>query len=284
MPAAQIAWRFVRRVWRPLAAVAAVVLATTVADFFCSGSRILPLSLSNALLTLCSVIGGGLVLVAVLLFAYLWPLAVAVNTSGIIVQERERQTWDVLLTTPFDRADLLLAKLASSLRLFNPYGEMLLWVQSFLAIILSVVIISDFVQESRSDWPVQIVLLCLALFEFSAGRVQDYVLSGLLGLLASLLATTREAAWATATLLALTLVLLRAAVTIAVMATMTPQSFLKALVLFATGPASAVTLAWTAPVAALALVLLLLAREGLIRALFAWLVRRLGEAPRQNAA
>jgi hypothetical protein len=284
MPAAQFAWRVVHRVWRPFAAIFGVVLAMTAADFFCSGSRILPLSLTNAFLTLFSVVGGGLVLVAVMVFAYLWPVAVAVNASGIVVQERQRQTWDLLLITPFDRADLLLAKLASSLRLFNPYGEILLWVQSFLAIILSVVIVSDFTLQSRSDWLVQVTLLCLALFEFGVGRVQDYALSSLLGAIASVLLATREAAWTIAMLLALMPVLLRAALTVFVIALMPAQSFAKLAVLFATGPASTVVLAAPPTVAVLALIVLLLVREGLIRLLFDWLVRRLGESPHHTAA
>jgi ABC-type transport system involved in multi-copper enzyme maturation permease subunit len=283
-PAARIASRFVRRVWRPAAAVITVVLATIVADFFCAGARILPLSLSTAFFTLCSLIGGGLILVAVMLFAYLWPVAVAVNASGVIVQERERQTWDLLLTTPFDRGELLLAKLASSLRLFNPYGEMLLWVQSFLAVILSVLIVSEFTEEQTGGWVVQVLLLCLALVEFGFGRMQDYALSGLIGLAASLLTTTREAAWASATLLALMLILLRAVLTIAVLASAAPEPFPKLLVLFATGPASAIVTAWPAAIAGLTLILLPLAREGLIRALYVWLVRNLGEAPTRHAA
>jgi hypothetical protein len=281
LPGARLTWRFVQRIWRPIAAVVTVVLATTAADFFCSGSRILPLSLSNALLTLFSVVGGGLVLVAVMLFAYLWPVAVAVNASGIVVQERERQTWDLLLTTPFDRADVLLAKLASSLRLFNPYGEMLLWVQSFLAVILSVLIVSSLPQSG--SYLVKIAITALALIEFFAGRVQDYVLSSLLGVMASLLAGTREAAWAMATMLALIPILVRAALTIVVIALMSPQqSFAKFAVLLATGPGSAIVLEWPVPLAALILIALVIVREGLIRLLFRWLVRRLGDAPHRT--
>src|SRR5262249_44909093 len=36
------------------------------------------------------------------LMLYLWPILVMRPTSGIIAGERESQTWDILLTTPFD--------------------------------------------------------------------------------------------------------------------------------------------------------------------------------------
>jgi len=284
LPGARFMWSFTYRVWRPFAAIVAVILATTAADFFCSGSRILPLSLSNALLTLFSVVGGGLILLAVLLFAYVWPVAVAVNASGTVVQERERQTWDLLLTTPFDRADVLLAKLASSLRLFNPYAEILLWVQSFLAVILFVVIV-NYLKDVTGPYLVKLLIAVLALVEFGVGRIQDYVLSSLLGMVASLLASTRETAWAIATLLALTPILVRAALTIVVIALMTsPQSFATLVVLLATGPGSAIVQKTSLPLAVLALIGLLLLREGVIRALFRWMVRRLGDVPHQTAA
>jgi hypothetical protein len=272
------AWRFVRRIWRPVVALSGVTLSAVVAEVMCAGGRIPPLSLTRALISICSLIGGGALLLGLVILAYLWPLAVALNASGVIVTEREHQTWDVLLTTPFERADLVLAKLAASLNRFNPYGEMLLWVQSFLVVIVFALVVGQLVQHPDPAQPlVAISLLFLAMIEFAAARFQDYVLGGLIGLLASLLATTRQAAWVGALTAALTMILLRALFTTLILAAMPPRELPILAILFATGPSSAVVLSWSPLAAGVGLIAILLLREGLIRAMFAWLIRHLGE-------
>src|SRR5262249_36265690 len=64
---------------------------------------------------LCAVVGffGLLFLIWVALF--MWPVLVAMPTSSIIAAEREARTWDILLTTPFDWRDIVLAKVAARL-------------------------------------------------------------------------------------------------------------------------------------------------------------------------
>ncbi len=280
-PSVLIIWKFVRRVWRPVAAIGLVVLMTAIAEFLCGGGRRVPLSLSSALFSLISVVGVGLAFIAVLLLAYLWPLAVAIGASGVIAGERERQTWDVLLTTPFDWADLILAKLAASLRRLNPYGEMLLWVQAFLVAILFVVVLGDFIRDVVSGLtsPIfQIALLVAAMIEFVVARAQDYVLSSLIGLIASLLTPNRQTAGAIALMTALALVLVRALLTVLLLAALPPTAPLSLAVLIATGPGSIIALAGNALLGIPVLILMILAREALIRALFGWLVHHMGDA------
>jgi hypothetical protein len=280
-PSVLILWKFVRRVWRPIAAVGLVVLMTAIAEFLCGGGRRAPLSFSTTLFSLISVVGVSLALIAVLLLAYLWPLAVAIGASGVIASERERQTWDVLLTTPFDWADLILAKLAASLRRLNPYGEMLLWVQAFLAAILFVVVLGDFLRDivSGLTGPVfQIALLVAAMLEFVVARAQDYVLSSLVGLIASLLTPNRQTAGAIALMMALALVLVRALLTLILLTALPPTPPPLLAVLIATGPASVIAMAGNVLLGIPALILMIVAREALIRTMFGWLVHHMGDA------
>jgi hypothetical protein len=280
-PSVLILWKFVRRIWRPVAAIGLVVVMTAIAEFLCGGARRVPLSLSTALFSLISVVGVGLALIAILLLAYLWPLAVAFGASGVIAVERERQTWDVLLTTPFDWADLILAKLAAALRRLNPYGEMLLWVQAFLVAILFVVVLGDFLRDvvSGVTSPVfQIALLVAAMIEFVVARAQDYVLSSLVGLIASLLTPNRQTAGAIALMMALALVLVRALLTLMLLAALPPTPPPLLVVLIATGPASVIAMAGNVLLGIPALILMIAAREALIRAMFGWLVQHLGDA------
>jgi hypothetical protein len=274
--------RLVSRMWKPLAAAGAVAALIVVADFLCSGARRGSPSLSATIVSMCSLVGVSLFLLGLLVLAYLWPLAVAQAASGVIAGEHERQTWDVLLTTPFDRADLLLVKLASALRSFNPYAEMLLWMQTFLIAIIFVLLIGYFAQHPSAttlEGALKLLLLILTMAEFAVARLQDYVLSSLIGLFTSLLAPTRQAAGAAALMLAGGWVLIRALLTALFLFGLLPVSPAELSILIATGPSSVVTMALPIPVAGLVLLIMPLVREVAIRVVFRWLVDHLGQAP-----
>jgi hypothetical protein len=179
----QAARRFLSRAWKPLTAAGAVFALLVMADFLCSGTRRGSPSFSTTVVSLCAVIGVGIFLLGLLVLTYLWPLAVARAASGVIAGEHECQTWDVLLTTPFDRADLLLVKLASALRSFNPYAEMLLWIQTFLVAIIFVLLAGHFAQHPRAtalEGTLTWLLLILTMAEFAVARLQDYAMSSLM--------------------------------------------------------------------------------------------------------
>lgn len=284
LPVTQIAEHFVRKIWRPLAGAGLVIGGLVAADFLCGGATAKPTSLVAGLFSLCTVVSGSLLMVILLILMYLWPLAVAVSASGAIVVERERQTWDVLLTTPYDRDDLVLAKMASALRRFNPYGEMLLWTQMFLLALIFVLVVGQFSRNgsnTTAELLLQLPLLVLTMIEFAVARVQDYVLSGLLGTLSSLLTPTRQSSGVLALLLASVLVLVRTVLTVGVLLTMPPVSFTASLLLIATGPSSVVALALPIPAALAALLVMMLAREAVIRVLFGWITRHLSDVPAQ---
>src|SRR5437879_5882847 len=106
----QVGTRIVARTWRPIGLAGLAVIALLVGDFLCRAGR-RGNSISSAIFSIITVGIGGGIFVGLLLLTYLWPLAVAVFASNTIAEERERQTWDVLLTTPFEWSDLLMAKL-----------------------------------------------------------------------------------------------------------------------------------------------------------------------------
>jgi hypothetical protein len=273
---------FLLRAWKPLTAVGTVFMAIVVADFLCSGTRRGSPSFSTTVISLCGVVGVGIFLLGLLVLTYLWPVAVAQAASGAIAAEHERRTWDVLLTTPFDRADLLLVKLASALRSFNPYAEMLLWIQTFLVAIIFVLLAGHFAQHPRTtalEGTLTVLLLILTVAEFAVARLQDYALSSLLGLTTSLLAPTRQTASAAALLLASGWVLIRALFTGLLLFGLPSVTPAELSILMTTGPSSVVTMALPIPVAGLVLLVMPLLREVAIRALFRWLVNHLGQVP-----
>ncbi len=280
--APQIVWPVVRRVWRPLSVVGMVIVTMAVAEFLCGGAHFQPLSFVTMASSLCFAAGGIAALSGILILIYVWPLPVAIIASGAIVDERERRTWDMLLTVPIERSDLLLIKLASILNRLNPYAEVFLWVQFFLLAIIFVLVVGLFATNpnvTSADALIELPLLALTMAEFGIARVQDYVMSALIGLVASLLSSTRQAAISIAILLTLAMILARALITALVVVTIASPSPPATLILIATGPSSVITLAWPPALAIIGLLTMLFLREGIIRVLFQWLTRHLGEAP-----
>src|SRR5258708_25053467 len=123
----------------------------------------------------------------------------------------------------------------------------------------------------------QLPLVVLTMAEFAIARAQDYVLAGLIGLVTSLLAHTRQSAAGIALMASLAWVLVRALITTAIVLTLPPTSFPALLILLSTGPSSVVTIAFPGIVAVIVLVSMIALREGMIRITFRWLVRHLGE-------
>ncbi|MEP7286421.1 MAG: hypothetical protein ABI947_11695 [Chloroflexota bacterium] len=276
LPVGSILRRVVGKSWRPILAVGAVLMVLAAGDFLCGGTRH---TFSAAIFSFCTVGGGSLILLVILLITYLWPLSVAISASSVIAQERERQTWDVLLTTPLDWRDLILVKLAATLSRLNPYGEIFLWGQAFLIAIIFVLVIGQFSLNAGSSpfTVLELPLVFLTMTEFAIARLQDYVMAGLIGLLASLLSSTRQTASAIALMVTSGMILVRALITALVVTSLPFTSFPALLILLATGPSSVVALAWRGLPAILILIAMILIREGIIRAMFSWLIAHLGD-------
>ena len=268
--------RILGQIWRPVIALLALLVILALADFLCGGTTH---PITNAVISMFSVGGGTLALLSILLLTYLWPLNVAVAASGVIAQERERQTWDVLLTTPLEWSEIVLVKLAAALKRFNPYSEVFLWVQVFLLAIIFVLVVGrPGVGEVNTSPGIVIPLVIITVAEFAIARAQDYVIAGLLGLLASLQSTTRQNANLVALMLGAAMVLLRAMITGFIMGVQIPVSLPGALILISTGPSSVIALAFHGPIAIMILLSMIVIRETVIRVLFTWLMRHLGEA------
>lgn len=291
-PAMKIIWRYVYRIGRPALGVGVVLFAIAAAELLCRGGQRGPLAFSSTIFSLCSVVGIALILIALLLLTYLWPLAVSVAASSTIAGERERQTWDSLLTLPIERTDLLLVKLAVAMRRLNSYSEILLWVQVFLVMTVFVLIVGDFTQRAETNKSSALIMFPMAfltMIEFGIARLQDYVLSGLVGVAASLQASTRQSAGTIALMLAAGMVVIRGLLTGIVLLSvpLSPSIGLSppfVAVLVATGPSSVMTIAWTPAIAAVALITMVVLREGAIRVLFGYLVHHMGDAPEASAA
>ncbi len=218
------------------------------------------------------IMGGGIAIPAVIfvLLPYLWPVFLSGSVSSVIVTERARQTWDTLLTLPFDHADLLTVKAAAALR--NLEGLIPLWLWS--QVILAVAFLAG--QDLRG-WG-GIVLLA-AMLEFAVARFQDYVLACVIGLNVSLRVSSREAAGPIAVMAALSLVIVRLVFTLPFLAhlpaTLTISPALLLLIV-ATGPSSAITLALPNGVGIVILALMIVLREAAIQLGFRYLVDNLG--------
>jgi hypothetical protein len=210
---------------------------------------------------------------------YLLPAVVAVLTSATIVAERELQTWDILLSTALDWHDLLLAWLARLLRLVNPFRELLPGVYVLLGGLACLFAIVTFANEYSGvlgevlEW----VVVFLVPLQYLVERVQDFVLASVIGLLASLLSPSRQVAAAVALCAMLGWLILRGLFTAALIGLLPTQTPSSAAILLLTGPASALAMSLPVLPALVLLLLLPLINEIVIRWLFAWLVKHLGE-------
>jgi hypothetical protein len=218
--------------------------------------------------------------VIAILVIYFLPALVAVLTSAIIVAERERQTWDILLTATSEWDELVLARLARLLRYVNPFREIVPGVYFMLGGLACIFAIVTFADKRSGalgevlEW----VVIFLVPLQYLVERIQDFVLASLIGLLASLIAPTRQVAATLALCAMLGLLIVRGLFIIGLIGLLPPpQALSRILVLLITGPASA--LAMTMPVVEtiFGLLLLPLINEVIIRAMFAWLIGHLGE-------
>ncbi len=269
--------------WRPLVLVGAALMTLMTAEMLCSGPRPNPLRLLTlGFWSICGSFIFGIVTIALLVLSYVWPLVIAVRASRAIARERERRTWDVLLTLPYDRTDLLLGKLAAALRGLNIYADMVLWVQSFLILLIFVLVIGVLTQRADLTLPDMVlafVLLVLVMVEFAVVRVQDYVLAGLIGAFTSLVAPTRQMSGILALAAAIGMILIRALCTALPLLGISGMFFPNALLVMATGPSSLIAMALPIPLAILVLLVIPLVRELIIRWAFHWLIRHLSEVP-----
>lgn len=217
-------------------------------------------------------------LIAVIVI-YCLPATIAVRSSAIIVAARERQTWDVLLSTALAWDDLLLAWVARLMRDMNPFSDALPVVYGILAGLAALFAVVTFAETDSGtvgevlEW----VVLFLVPLQYLIERVQDFVLASLIGLAASLVAPSRHVAASIALCVMLALLMLRTLFTASMIATLPAQTPSGAVIMMLTGPSSALAVTLPVMVALVGLVALPLINEIVIRLLFRWLLRHLGE-------
>jgi len=266
----------IQRIWKPAGAVIGVAIVIAVAQFLCGTQR---QSLNIALT--CTAGGAAVVLIAISLVAYVWPVFIAVSASRVIAVEREHRTWDILLTTPYEWRDLMMAKLAAALHGFNAYSGAFFYMQIFLVAVIVAIVIgqSQLLASTRGvvTPALALLMILLAVTEFVIGRVQDYVMAGLIGLLASLLVPTRQSAATFALMGSLAMVLIRALLTAFFIALLPAMTVPTLLLLLPIGPSSAVVFALPLPLVLAFLTALVLIREGAIRLIFRWLLIHLAD-------
>jgi hypothetical protein len=137
--------------------------------------------------------------------------------------------------------------------------------------------------NAANNGPLLIMMMIAAAAEFAIARVQDYILAGLIGLLASLLVPTRQAAATTALMAALAIILVRAVITALFIAMLPAMTLTTMLLLLPVGPSSAVVFAVSLPFAILFLVAMILVREAAIRFSFRWLLAHLADGEPNDA-
>lgn len=239
---------------------------------------------------------GGIILsgLGILLFGATWIgyLQLARRTSQIIVEEREKGTWETILVAPFAWEDVILAKLAAALRTF--YLDMLLWLQGIFVAGFFVVFVFE---QGSLTWSspyflegslVEIILalspsLVLTLILFTVGRIQDFILLSLIGSIISCLAPNRQIATVVGTFAGIVFLLAAVFLVIVVMSlgvVINPFTQMGEIVaaFVVTGPTGSILAFLPILWALMGAVAVILFREALIRMLFGWLIGHLSEA------
>lgn len=272
--------RWFRRVIRIILAIGALTVAavglravSTEPGIWSVSTVMLQLLCFSALIIITS---------ALLMFVFIWPMAVAVLASGTIVREREKRTLTALLATPLNWNDVLTAKLAAALRWLSRPIEVMTWVQGLCVVLVFVIVIAQTEKVRLVVPPWVTVLVCIAAtVQFAIARVQDYSTAGIIGMASSIFAETRQTASVLAILLSSGLLIGRLLVT-AIFLTLAdlmpappPQGI---AILLATGPTTAIALACTrVPGVAFAIFAVVpLLREASLQVSYRWIVRRLG--------
>ncbi len=143
-------------------------------------------SFLTTMLMIALPVAGLAFLSGIIVLAVGWTIVLTLAGSTIIVRERVARTWDMLLTTPIPRAELLLAKLAVGMMRQQSFLTAAVLCQFVPLIILIGQVGHQYERKANGVEGLVIVLLAIGLFVFE--RLQQIALNGLLGLTASLIA------------------------------------------------------------------------------------------------
>ncbi|MEP7286420.1 MAG: hypothetical protein ABI947_11690 [Chloroflexota bacterium] len=220
----------------------------------------------DELLGLLMIFGGGLL-------SLTWTVPFAMLAGQGIGYERTAQTWDALMVTPYSTDVILLAKAAADLRLVWDKVIPAVFMSLFLATAATVPTIF----ASGKGIVLSVVFIALALVAIAVERAQELALAVVIGLLINLQDGSRRTAMMIGLLAGVTIRLLQMIFVLLVSMKIAPDigtqfTFLNIVI----GTPSLIT---TAP-SLISLIIVggvILVREGMIRVLFGWVLRRARE-------
>lgn len=244
-----------------------VIIATAIEVIF--RSRV---SFMLLMLMLLFPIVGVALLSAVLLGMVAWQVPIAMAGSAVIVHERAERTWDILLTTPVPHTDILLAKLAVGLTRLQTF----ITIAGLLQVVPLIALLGQINRASAELNGVSPLLLTLFVtILFVVDRLQQFVLTGLLGLAASLLADTWPLAIAGSVALGALLWLLHTAVAFSLAVAVSSVQSLDVNQVLVIGIPVVAAASRSPVLGTFILSIVLILQEGAVRFVLAWLLRRM---------
>ena len=240
-----------------------IVVGTAMEVFFQARiSFMLTLFMIMLPLTGLALLGGlGLALI-------LWQIPLSLAGSGMIVHERTAHTWDILLVTPLPRTDILLSKLSVGLSRLQTFITLATLLQSVPLIVLLGQV------SNQGKGAGALLLISVMSLLFIVDRAQQFTLSSLLGLTASVLADSWPVAIVGSVALGTVLWMLRTGVVFGMALSLGGVQMLdvgQVLIIGLPMVVIASPLPW---VGFVIFAVTLIIQERAVRTLFAWLVRR----------
>lgn len=229
---------------------------------------------------LAMVCGAGTALPILAIFGviYCLPVVVAVVSSGLVIAERERQTWDILLSLPMEWGDLVLARLARLLKYINPFEPILIVINlgiaglTFLFVVVRYAAPNAQVGEALLAW----IVIFVGPIHFLVERLQDFLLACIIGLIASLIAPSRQVAAVTA-LFGMGAWLLARGIAIAALITIgAPFRLNNSLMTLISGFSGTIIMTLPVWLSLILLIMTAVAYDLVIRLLFHWVRHHLG--------
>ncbi len=200
-----------------------------------------------------------------------WSIPMALAGSAMIVHERAAHTWEILLTTPIPRQDILLSKLAVGLTRLQSFITVAVLLQG----VPLISVLGLITRRTNLEGIESLVLTGGVLFGFVVDRAQQFVLAGLIGLAASLVSDTWAVAVVGAIALGAVFWLAHSAFTFALAAMLGSLQILDVGQLIVIGLPALATSAQSAYFGVAAILLVLVAQEWLIRRLLVWMLHHI---------
>ncbi|MBN2302905.1 MAG: hypothetical protein JXQ72_00420 [Anaerolineae bacterium] len=225
-------------------------------------------------------------LVILLPFLVLWIVLVASTLGAVVVQERERRTWETLRTVPLDVERLILGKAGGALwwlrDLIRVMGGILMLVAIGIGLV-SLVLIPN-TAESQVDWlpstllcGIVLVLPLVSAAVYIADRAQQFVLMAMASLAISAQSSSVRVAMSWAVVAAFCVWLVDIGMAIIVLAVLPREDVFvrdtNLIALALLGPVVSYLSALSLPLASLTIGGTLAVREGLIRLVWRLTVR-----------